>query len=222
MNCPEVRAALPEFVYGSLPPEARTGVEAHLSACPDCQREAAALRGVRHLLDAAPAPTVRLDTAALYREVADRQGRRLRRWRCAALAACAAAVALLTLTAVARLEVHLEADQMVVRWGPAPTQPPAPPPSVPPTPAPQAAPPAAADTRDLAAMEERVRTLSELVQALADDDRDHDYQRGQEMGRLRQQVLQWQGVSDIRYNDMEKDFGALYIAQFPNRKGVQP
>lgn len=225
MNCPDVRAALPEFVYGSLPPASRTGVQAHLEACPECRREEAALRHVRGLLDAAPGPSARVDVAAVYREAAERQKLRLRRWRRVALVAGAAAAVLLTLTAVVRLEVRLQPDQLVVRWGAAPTPPPAlpapppvlPAPSAPPTPAPPAVEP-----RELAALEERVRTLSDLVQALADDGRDRDYQRGQQLDRLRRQVAQWQGVSDQRYDDMEKDFSALYIAQFHDHKGVQP
>ena len=38
--------------------------------------------------------------------------------------------------------------------------------------------------------------LGELTQALADDGRDRDEQRGQEIARLREQVRQWQGLSD--------------------------
>ncbi len=118
MNCPAIRAALPEFVYGRLPPQALDSIEAHLHGCPECRREAAALGQVRRLLDAAPAPAVRVDAAALYRAAAERQARRLRRWRRIALTACAAAVVLLSLTALTRLEVRVEYNQLVVRWGP--------------------------------------------------------------------------------------------------------
>ncbi len=72
------------------------------------------------------------------------------------------------------------------------------------------------------ALKERVRTLNELVQALADDGRERDYQRDLENARLKQLVQQWQGTSDRRWSDMEKDFDALYIAQFQNRKGGKP
>lgn len=213
MNCPEVRAALPEYVYDQLPPQARGPIEDHLGVCPECRREAASLGRVRRLLGAAPA--VRVDTAALYRTAAERQARRLRRWRRVALAACAAAVVLLTLFALTRLEVRVESNQMVVRWGPAPVPPPLPPP-------PTVAPTPAAEPHDLVALQDRVRTLSELVQALADDGRERDYQRDLENARLKQLVRQWQGTSDRRWSDMEKDFDALYIAQFQNRKGAKP
>ena len=217
MNCPEIRAALPEYVYDQLPPQARASVEDHLSGCLECRREASSLGQVRRLLDAAPVPAVRVDTAALYRAAAERQARRLRRWRRIALVACAAAVVLLTLSALTRLEVRVESDQMVVRWGPTPVGPPLPPP-----PLPQVAPAPAVDAHDLVALEDRVRTLSELVQALADDGRERDYQRDLENSRLKQLVRQWQGTSDRRWSDVEKDFDALYIAQFQNRKGVKP
>jgi anti-sigma factor RsiW len=56
MNCAQVRVALPEFVYGGLTPAVQDQMEIHINGCPECRREAAALRQVRHLLTAAPAP----------------------------------------------------------------------------------------------------------------------------------------------------------------------
>ena len=170
---------------------------------------------VRRLLDAAPAPAVRVDAAALFRAAAERQARRLRRWRGVALAACVAAILLFAFSALSRLEVRVETNQMVVRWGPAPAAPPS-------AQAPPVAPTPAADPRDLMALEDRVRTLSELVQALADDGREREYQRDLENARLKQLVQQWQGMSDRRWSDMEKDFDALYIAEFQTLKGAKP
>ncbi len=217
MNCPEIRAALPEFVYGQLSPQALDPIEAHLRDCPECRREAAALGQVRRLLDAAPAPAVRVDAAALYRAAAERQARRLRRWRGVALAACVAATLLFAFSVLTRLEVRVETNQIVVRWGPAPAAPPSAQ-----APAPPVAPTPAADPRDLMELEDRVRTLSELVQALADDGREREYQRDLENARLKQLVQQWQGTSDRRWGDMEKDFDALYIAEFQTLKGAKP
>ena len=74
----------------------------------------------------------------------------------------------------------------------------------------------------IASMEDRLRVLSELTQALADDGRDRDYQRGQEIARLREQLRQWQGLSAEQFGAMQKDFDALYVASFPDRKGVNP
>ena len=123
MNCPEVRAALPEFVYGGSTPEMRAEVQHHLAGCPECRHEDAALRQVRQLLAAAPAPEVRVDASTVYRQAAERQGRRLRRWRRVAVAACAAAVLIGAVMGLSRLEIHVGASEMVVRWGAPPAAP---------------------------------------------------------------------------------------------------
>jgi hypothetical protein len=214
MNCPEVRAALPEYVYGEMAPEAEAQLAAHLKTCPGCEGEAAGLRQVRRLLAAAPAPEVRVNAPQLYRKAAERQSRRVRRWRRAALTACAAVVLLAAATALARLEIHVGASELVVRWGPAP---------VPTPPAPMVqVPPSAVERPDLSSIEDRLHLLGELTQALAEDGRERDAQREQEIARLREQIRQWQGLSAQRLNAMEKDFDALYVAQFPSRKGGNP
>jgi len=218
MNCAQFRAALPEFVYGGLTPEVRNQVESHINGCPDCRRESAALRQIRHLLTAAPAPDVRVDAPALYRVAAERQTRRVRRWRRIGLTVCAAAVILIAVTALTRLEVHVGRSEMVVRWGPAPITEPTPvahapgSPIAPMTPVP----------RDLSSIEDRLRVLSELTQALAEDDRDRDEQREREIAHLRQQMKDWQGQSAQRFGAVERDFDALYTAQFPSHKGGRP
>ncbi len=221
MNCPEVRAALPEFVYEALPPEARAEVQRHLDGCPECRREEAAMRQVRSLLAAAPAPEVRVDTAAVYRAAAERQARRVRRWRRVAVAACAAAVLIAAVMGLSRLEVRIGSSELVVRWGQPPAMP-VPPPAPPAVQPPRAAPVAAVDPHDIDSIKDRLNLLSELTQALADDGRDRDEQRGQEIARIREQMRQWQGLSAERLRDMQKDFDALYVAQFSNRKGVNP
>ena len=220
MNCPDVRAALPEFVYEGLSPEVRDEMKRHLDGCPECRREETALRQVRSLLTAAPAPEVRVDTAAVYRQAAERQARRVRRWRRVAVAACAAAVLIAAGMGLSRLEIHVGSTEMVVRWGrPAAAPEPATTPAALPPPA---APVAAVDPRDIDSIKDRLNLLSELTQALADDGRERDEQRGQEIARLREQLRQWQGLSAERLRDMQKDFDALYVAQFPSRKGVNP
>ena len=216
MNCPEVRAALPEHVYDGLPSERQAQVEAHLHLCAECQREADGLRQVRRLLSATPAPEVNVNTAALYREAAERQARRVRRWRRFALTACAAGIVLAVLTGLARLEVHIGGSELVVRWGPAPTV------QAPPVLAVQPAPVIVEKATDLAPIEDRLRLLGELTQALAEDGRDRDYQRQQEIAHIREQLRESQGLSAQRLNAMEKDFNALYVAQFPSRKGGNP
>jgi hypothetical protein len=221
MNCPQVREALPEFVYGGLTPDVLSQVESHLNGCPECRRESAGLRQVRRLLNAAPAPDVSVNTQAVYRTAAERQVRRTRTWRRFARAACAAAFLLIAAIALARLEIHVGRTEIVVRWGPAPISVPVPTPGAdaPGSPMP---PVVAAAPHDLSSIEDRLRVLSELTQALADDDHDRDEQREREIARLREQIKDWQSQSVRRFGAVERDFDALYTAQFPSRKGGRP
>src|SRR5262249_12409987 len=97
MNCPEVRRHLPALLYGELKPDESGAIEEHLRNCLACREELAELRQLQPLLNATPAPTVRVDLPGLYRRAAARQERRLRRWRRAALASLAAAAAVVLL-----------------------------------------------------------------------------------------------------------------------------
>src|SRR5437667_6935726 len=96
MNCPEIRAALPDLLYGELKPALVETVQSHLAGCAGCQAELAALRQVTGLLDKLPVPPVRVDLRQIYWESQVRQEHRLRRWRRAAyvLSGVAAAVVL--------------------------------------------------------------------------------------------------------------------------------
>jgi hypothetical protein len=214
MNCPDVRACLPALAYGDLGPAETARVEEHLARCPECRREWAGLRAVRRLLDAAPAPEVSVDVAAVYRRAAERQARAARRWRRVGCAACVGLAAALAVAVGLRLEVQVGEQQVVLRWGlpPAPPAPPAPPP-----PAPTPPRPAAPD-----ATEERLRLLGELVQALAADVRGRDDRQQQDIEALRRQVQEVQQQSVRRLEDAQRDLDALYQAQFPAGKGTQP
>ena len=215
MNCIEARAALPEFVYGGLTPRIQAQVDDHLNGCPECGREAATLCEVRRLLVAAP--DVRVNTAAIYHKAAEQQAQRVRRWRRIAVSACAAVIALIAVAALTRLEIRVGNAEMVVRWGPAPL-----PQAPPPAPLVQDSPLAAAKPVDLSSIEDRLRVLSELTQALAEDNRDRDDQREREIAHLRAQMKDWQGQSAQRFGAVERDFDALYTAQFPSHKGGKP
>ena len=60
MNCQAVRELLPEFAFGVLSPEDRTGVERHLHWCAGCRKEAAELgqaaATLAYTLEPAPVP----------------------------------------------------------------------------------------------------------------------------------------------------------------------
>jgi hypothetical protein len=164
-----------------------------------------------------------VDVAAVYRVAAERQAHRLRRWRRAALVAAAAALALVLGRG---LEVRFEAHQLVLRWGqpPEPTLPMPPVVEAPVVPAPAPAPPTLAPE-----LEERLRSLTALVQGLADEAVLRDDRQRQEVARLQAELaLLKTDLVLLRQHDVrrwaavERDIVALYNAQFPARKGNVP
>jgi hypothetical protein len=213
MNCRDVRASLPALVYGDLGPGEVVQAEEHLAGCPACRRELEGLHTVRRLLDGTSTPPVAVDVGAVYRQSAERQARSARRWR---RIACAAGVCLAVVTALAvgfRLEVRVEGHQAILRWG-APPELPATPPAPAPVPSPR---PTAPD-----AAEEQLHLLGELVQALSADVRGRDERLRQEIEVLRRQLREVHLQSVRRYEDADRDLTALYQAQFPARKGIDP
>jgi hypothetical protein len=221
MNCADARDRLSALLYGDLPGREADRVREHLTRCPSCEGEYTAISQVRRLLDTVPAPALAVDLPRLYREAAERQARRLRRWRRLAVGALAAAAALLAVVFLSRLEVRLDANQLVLRWGdvPAPVpMPPAPGP-IADAPAPVAPPSATASSAEV---EQQLRLLAELVQALSQDADRQEERRREEIARLRGQMqLLQQQMTELRLAT-EKDVSALYAAQFPEReKGTQ-
>jgi hypothetical protein len=116
MNCNHVREQLPELLYKALPPAEAAQLTYHLALCSACREEYAALERVRRLLDQVPAPEIPIDLPHLYRQASQHQERRLRRWRRAAVGLIGVAAALLLVVGL-RLEVRLETNQVVLRWG---------------------------------------------------------------------------------------------------------
>ena len=211
MNCTEVRAALPLLIYGEANRH-DAALGEHLSHCADCRREHEALQSVRRLLDAVPAPPIEVDLPWLYQSLADRQARRLRRWRGVALVFGAVAAVLLLAIGL-RVEVRLQSGQMVVRWGD-------PPPAAPsvgqafqpdvPVPERQAGKP---DLR------EDLRLLSDLIHALKQDADERDQRFDERFDRLQQHVSALQSQADLRWSATEQDVAALYLL---THKGEKP
>jgi hypothetical protein len=221
MNCADVRLRLPALLYGDLSADEARAVRAHLARCPSCQREQAGVAEVRRLLDAVPAPAVAVDLPRLYREAAARHERRLRRWRRVALASLAAAAAVLLTVLLSRLEIRLDSHQLVLRWGDVAAAPEVHP-SPPSMPQPQERSLAAASAPLTADVEQQLRLLTDLVQALSNDADLRDDRRREEIARLRGQMqyLQQQ-ITQLRLTT-EKDLSALYAAQLPEKaKGTQ-
>jgi anti-sigma factor RsiW len=193
-DCRRTRDALPALLYGDMPPDETAAVRRHLSACPACRAEEAALQQVRRLLDAPKPPAAQVDLPRLYRDAAALQQRRLRRWRRLACAALAAAAVLLVVFGL-KLEVRLEGHQLVLRWGAPPA---APAPVRPVAPA-----EAAASAADL-------RTVRELLHLLAADVEERDRRQQQALAWLQGRLENLHGQSLERWTTTERDVRALY------------
>jgi hypothetical protein len=213
MRCTEARTDLPAFACGHLPPEASRRLEEHLAACPTCRRDADELRRVSRLLRADPAPAVEVDLAGLYREAAQRDALRLRRWRRLALAACAALAAGLLVAVCLNLEVRLEKHQVVLRWGEPPAA------DEPTPPAPQTI----IVQNGLGPEDQRrLRALQELVETLAVDAETRDLERQQELDRLRASLAELRRQAVLHWEEAEQDVSALLAHQSRKKKGESP
>jgi hypothetical protein len=213
MNCAQARKLLSGVLYGDLDTAQAAAVETHRAGCPVCRKEYASLEHLRRSLDAVAAPRVApVDMLRLYADAARLQKRQFHRWRSAALALLGAAAALLAVIGL-KLELRVEAHQLVVRWGaPAETQPerePPPPEAIvkhDPVPAP------VVDA-------EEWQTMKDLIRALAADVTTTNSVRRQDLELLtiRLDTLQ------MRSQQRDRLVAALYTAQFvPRDKGEKP
>jgi anti-sigma factor RsiW len=212
-DCTAVRPLLPEAVYGDLSPDRADAVRRHLAACAGCRAEFAALQEVRDALGAAPAPPpVRVDVARVYREAAARQMQRLRRWRRAA-AALGAAAALLAAALLLRLELRVDGEQLVLRWGAAPEPAPVARQPEPPTQPPPAEAPPRVVAEPPAVSAEDVRLLKQLIHALAASLDARDRQQLQDLLALQQRLDRLQAQADARWETTERYISALQSTQ---------
>jgi hypothetical protein len=192
MNCHDVQVRLAELVSGTIPESERQAIQSHLASCAACREEHESLRGVCAMLKTSAAPPVQVDVPSLYQENARRAQRRARRW-CRVAIGVGTAAAVLLAWAVTRLEVHVEKDQLVLRWRP----PPKPPPTrhVEPAPSPE---------RPLATEEEdRLRRMEQLAQALALDvqaasvkQQDERSRLETQLARLREELYQFRALTE--------------------------
>jgi hypothetical protein len=210
MNCSEVRARLAGLLYGDLTAEEGAAVETHLTTCPACRREYAGLEQVRSALALTPVPEARVDLARLYRDAADRQTRRLRRWRRAAVALAGVAAALLAAVWL-RLEVRLDGRQLSLRWGAPPA-----PEKKPPAPRSLAVRPVARLPEDV---EERLRVMDELIHALSADLEQRDASQQERLVRLREGLDALREQTRERWKETERAVAALCAAQLNLTKG---
>jgi hypothetical protein len=211
MTCTEARDLLPLLPCGDLPPAEADRLRAHLRDCPGCAREMALLERVRGALDAAPVPAVQVDLHQLYRDAMARQARRLRRWRRAAVV-CAAAAAVLVAVVGLRLQVRVQANQVVLSWDNRPAPRVAPAPTPPPT-----------EAKVPADVEERLRLMSNLIHALADDMESRDSHQQESLARIEERLNTLQAQGNRRWSETERTVAALAAAQLDTmQKGESP
>ncbi len=206
MKCTDVCAALPGLIYGESSPQDTT-LREHLAACPACRREHEALASVRRLLDDAAVPRVALNLPQLHRALAERQMQRARRWRRMAVALGGIAAVLLLAIGL-RLEIRLEASQLVVRWGDPPVG--------------QAFQPDYSQPERQAGkpdLRDDLRVLSDLIHALKQDADDRDQRCEDRLDCLEKHVRALQSQGDLRWSATEKTVAALYLL---SRKGEKP
>jgi hypothetical protein len=111
-----------------------------------------------------------------------------------------------------RLEVRLEAHQVVLRWGLPPDSTTVLPPS------PQVKP--VGDALAAADVERRLQLMSNLIHALADDLEGRDAQQQESARRLQARLDAIQLQGSARWTETRRDIAALYTAQFGSpRKG---
>jgi hypothetical protein len=129
------------------------------------------------------------------------------------LAAAAAAVAVVIVFAI-RLDVRIDRRQMTIRWG-----------------AWESLPIAEAAARSViqpepaipAQFDERLKTMSELIQALAANVDASDRERQEQVATLKRELAIMQQRSQERLSETERDVSALYAAHFGSRpKAVNP
>ena len=225
MNCTELRERLPELLYGELTPEAASVVEQHVANCEACRAEYQALHRLRQRLDAVPAPKVQVDVPRLFRQAADVQEQRVRRWRRLTLAAGGLAAAVF-LVLILRLEVRVDAHQVVLTWNSTAAGVP----SSSAAPATKPVEPVAEDL-ELAVLGRELRLAKELIHALArdlesrPDARDvdaRDRRLRREIDRLTNRLQEFEKETASQRAVTARYLDALYVAYFgPKEKGAK-
>ena len=206
MRCEDARTLLPLHVYGDVAESERAALEEHLARCPTCQREIAEFRQLREKLNAPAAPERHVDVGRIYSLQTRRRQKQTRRWQLVALAAVAATVLVL----VTRLEVHVNAGQLVIQWGKPEPVVVVEKPAINPAPAPKTAEP----NRE---MMERLQVMNDLIHALADSIETGDRRRREDLQRLQIELAALQRQSQRQYDETQHDVDALYTAQFGAR-----
>lgn len=206
MNCP--REQLPLLLYGDLPAGEVETLNRHVAECANCREELVSLRAVREALNSTPMPEVVVDPAQIF--LASSAPLPRKRWLPRAISGALAA-SLLAL-AILNLEVRVDQQQLVVRWGAPPVAPVA-----------QIVNPPQTDSRAIASLEERVKLLQELTHALARDADRRDRLRTDDIIRTKAQIDALTQSSGQQLVETRRDVDALYAAHFKSSEpGAKP
>ncbi len=210
MKCDEIRELLPLHAYGELSDAQLRIVDAHLADCSVCRTEATAFRKIRETLNAAAPEPVRTDLEKVYRAEASKRRNKERRWQFAATLLAAAILVVLAI----RLDVRINQRQMIIRWGVVEPE----------AVVQQFEPKVPASDRVLQPeFEQRIRTMSELIQALAANVEASDRERQDQILKLKLELAAMNRQSQERMTETERDLSALYAAHFGSRpKAVNP
>jgi len=212
MTCSQARPLLPLLTYGDLPAADTQALRDHLAICAACRRESSEFQHVRAALGSVSVPAVRVDVPRLFQEAAARQVRRARRWRRMTVAACGIAAGLL-LIALLRLEIQADSRQLTLRWG---------------APAVEDKTPLERivvrdDSSALAALDDRVRLLDDLVHALITDVGDRDDRQTQRVALVRDRFEELRARDARRLTETERSVAAVVTAlSYVPRKGEKP
>jgi len=206
MQCHDARPLLPLHAYGDLSVAETEALEQHLAQCPSCRSELAAFRKLRQELSSLPAPAGAVDLPGIYQDRLARARRRSRFWQLAGGLAVVACALLLLM----HLEVRVNAQQLVVRWG-------QPEPVIQERVIPQVVQAGPSSPEPSQEVLERLRLMDELIHALADSVEVNDQKRSGDLLQLQRELAALQRRTELQFVETHQDVDALYTAQFGGR-----
>jgi len=219
MTCNEIREKLPLHLHGDLSAADAAQVKQHCETCPTCRGELQSLRQVGHLLDSVSTPQAHVNISQIYAEALQRHVRRARIWRRAALG-LAGVAALAFLVFGLKLQVSVQAHQLVVRWNaPSATVDPDNK-RLPDSPAlAQVVPPAPQVTA------EQIQWVRDVIHALAADVEMRDQRQRDAMALLVKNLEAFQYGDNQRWKATQRDVAALFtvcLGPHERDKGGKP
>jgi anti-sigma factor RsiW len=219
MTCNEIREKLPLYLHDDLPAGETAQIKLHCEGCPACRKELAALRQVGQLLDSGATPRTQVNISQIYSEALQRQVRRARSWRRAALGlAGVAAMALLVFGL--KLEVSVETHQLVLKWN-------APPTIVDPDKKRLADSPALAQVISPSPQvtREEMQLVKDLIHAIATDVETRDQRQREALTLLVKNLEAFQYGDSQRWKATQQDVAALFtvcLGPRESNKGGKP